>query len=284
MTNVPDSLHSDLGAAQSRLAPWLQQQGYALAYRTDGFVECLIVHGDEQWLGRGLTPEAARVAAVRQMFPSAAARALLVTELVTWPAANKTPSERGATEPGVADAPPAAPAEEADSSAAAPLREAATTPTAPSRPAIDVDTALAQLHLLEGRIEAAVPELALMAPLRQRLIILVWIARARAIETASGGERRVVEYTATVAGRLSRLSKAFWPGTIRALQRNAAPGDALQDLRGEEFASAPGWDEIAERAEARLRSFEEADDGNDEYGFRDSAKLTPAPRDPAAVA
>lgn len=56
---------------------WLLALGYRLAFRVDGFVECLLVHGSERHLGRGVDEASAFDDALRLAVPSHAARSAM---------------------------------------------------------------------------------------------------------------------------------------------------------------------------------------------------------------
>ena len=62
----------------ANIKSWLRNLGYELAYRSDGFCECLISRADERWLGRGGDMAGALSDALGQMFPSHAAQSLVL--------------------------------------------------------------------------------------------------------------------------------------------------------------------------------------------------------------
>ena len=59
------------------LRDFLQDAGYRVLFRKRGWIECLVSSGQERWVGREATEEQALRDALRQMFPSGAARDLL---------------------------------------------------------------------------------------------------------------------------------------------------------------------------------------------------------------
>lgn len=158
-------------------------------------------------------------------------------------------------------------------------------PVLPSRVQMTVDEAIEALEPIVDRIEAERPELGLATPERQRLVILSWICRARAIEDAADGVRPIVNRVAAIAKNLTALCKVYWPGSVFALQLNATPHkacrDLLADLGGVDLRT---WSEAADLADRALLALEEkeAKAGLDEYGWADGFALKPAPLDPEA--
>lgn len=74
---VEDGSSDDAGEpSEGAVAARLTAVGYRIAFRVDGYVECLVVGDGERWLGRGTTPGEAAEDAVAQMLPSRLARAL----------------------------------------------------------------------------------------------------------------------------------------------------------------------------------------------------------------
>lgn len=65
------------------LRDFLQEAGYRVLFRKRGWIECLVSSGQERWVGREATEEQALRDALRQMFPSGAARDLLERGLGT---------------------------------------------------------------------------------------------------------------------------------------------------------------------------------------------------------
>ncbi len=85
-------------------------------------------------------------------------------------------------------------------------------------------------RLLSG-IEERLGPLARMCGERQRLHMMVWICRARAVEEAHPGMREVEQAVARVARRLTEIGKMFWPGLVRAPALGPAGGRAARDAR-----------------------------------------------------
>lgn len=61
-----------------QLLQWLRSLGYRVAFRREGWVECLLSTGTERWVGRGIDRGEALDDAVGQLLPSHAARTLLL--------------------------------------------------------------------------------------------------------------------------------------------------------------------------------------------------------------
>jgi hypothetical protein len=164
--------------------------------------------------------------------------------------------------------------------------EAETTPvTVKSRAPLPVDQAIEALEPILDRIEAERPELGLATPERQRLVILSWICRARAVEEASDDAKPVVNRVAAIAKDLTALCKVYWPGSVVGLQLNATPDMACRDLGNGKGGGTPGtWSEAADLADCALAELveREAKAGRDEYGWSDTTALKPAPLDPEA--
>src|SRR4051794_12664720 len=60
---------------------WLAENGYRIAFRRDGWVECLAIRENERWVGRGDDDAGAMADLVAAMFPSHASRVALETLL-----------------------------------------------------------------------------------------------------------------------------------------------------------------------------------------------------------
>jgi hypothetical protein len=134
-----------------------------------------------------------------------------------------------------------------------------------------------ELEELEGTIASSYADALLLVPDRQRLLVLAWIARARAIEDESAGRGAVSARVARIAARLSMLTKLGWPGNVRALALRACAADCSEDLPPQ---SRPGtWSDVAVLAEEEFarREAEGAARGLDEWGWADAAALDPRP-------
>lgn len=145
----------------------------------------------------------------------------------------------------------------------------------PSRPKIDARAELATIEEILADIEDQLDDLGLLAPEGQRLLMLLFICRARAcVERAPTSE--VHAATARVAKRLSDLAKVFWPGSVRALQMHVMPADALPRRTRVQPTT---WAEAANGVEMLIADRRYADNraGRDEYGYADADSLSPRP-------
>src|SRR5262249_31601315 len=84
-------------------------------------------------------------------------------------------------------------------------------------PRLRTGEALEVVEKLLAEIEDRLAHVARMCSERQRLHMLVWICRARAVEEGQPGAREVEHAVARVARRLTEIGKMFWPGSVRAL-------------------------------------------------------------------
>lgn len=278
----------------------LSRHGYRVLFDEDrAWVQCLVLRpGLERWRGDGETRADALDGVLRQMFPSHLARAYLA-EALTAAAPAAAPEELAEerlsvpTEPVDASAPaqdtprvePAAPAASAPTAAAAPApapAPAAAPPRAlplpPRAPAPIAADGACELERIAGEIRAGVPALAGLSAERQRITILLAICRARVIEANHPHDRSIELAAAAIAQMLTRLSKLFWPGSVRALQVACAP----DDLAGELGASEPveSWRHAVQIASARLarEQAEGPKKGLDADGWLDtSSSMRPAP-------
>lgn len=274
----------------------LASSGYEIRFREHGWVECLLVQAEEAWCGRGRDHSEALSAAVRLACPSGLARHLLERALdEPSPAEVNLASPRPLPEVRATELPLAA------SEAGEGYREEVEVrvPLAPARtvaPKIrpgppplvrreppparpDVQRALEDLELLTERIRDCREELGLCAPERQRLAILAWICEARAHTDTFPESARVREEVAVISRQLTEIGKAFWPGSVTALQLHMQPKDLPKHLLG---GCASTWSRAAELAERVLAGVEYADErrGLDEYGWADARLLEPCPEAP----
>jgi hypothetical protein len=301
---------------------WLDLLGYTVAFREQGWTECLVLRPGEQWLGRGMGDADALADAVGRMLPSHAARAgvpdavlralrlgdAAPVEIVEalphlWTAdvqpADVLPTPPVIDPPAPAFDAPAPPAPSVDvrpspqpEPAGDPVRQPPVvdppTPAAVKRPPerlLGVEESLEALEPLRDRIAAERAELGLAAPHRQRLVILSWICRARAVEIASGEAPLVTDRVAGIAKELSLLTRLWWPGSVTGLQLYATPGEVNREL-----GLPPGqpplqtWTDAADAAEQALARIvdRELAAGRDEYGWADGTALLPVPGNPAA--
>ncbi len=137
----------------------------------------------------------------------------------------------------------------------------------------DLRSILSDLELVAARVEAGIPEAALMAPMLQKLHVLAWIARGRTLEHEARRHRSACDSTGTIARRLTALCKTWWPGSVRALQLDATPERATRE---QGLPQAMSWLEVAEAAEARLEQLISEPPSDD--GWRDTSALEPPPQ------
>jgi hypothetical protein len=137
--------------------------------------------------------------------------------------------------------------------------------------------------ILNG-IEEQLPQFARLAPDRQRLFMVIWICRARSGEEAFPDDAEAKRRAGKVARRLTDLAKTFWPGSVRALQLTARPGDA-PELRVKWAPPPRTWAEaeaLADRVlEAALAEAEE--EGLDADGWIADPRGAPTEPDPEAA-
>ena len=142
--------------------------------------------------------------------------------------------------------------------------------------------ALEAVEKVLAEIEDRLPHLARMCSERQRLHMLAWICRARAVEEAQPGAREVEHAVARVARRLTEIGKMFWPGSVRALQLSARPADVRREMHASWASEPASWREATVLSERLLSEHlaKSADAGLDEDGWADGAARTPRPADP----
>ena len=194
--------------------------GYTLVWQGEpGAKICVISDPDETFEGRGADDRSALDDAIEKLAPSKVARALL---------------DKAGEEP------------RHDASS-----ERMIDPNAPitSSGPRDLRAILADLQTVAARVEAGIPEAALMAPPLQKLHVLAWIARARTLEHEGGRARSASDACGTIARRLTVLCKTWWPGSVRALQLDATPERAARE---QGLPPATRWLDVALAAEARL--------------------------------
>jgi hypothetical protein len=257
----------------ARAARWLRAHGYRIGWRDGGFRECLIESGDERWKGVGRTRRSAFRHALQRAFPSRAARELLIAALEAWTDDSK-PGSVARPSPKLA----------APSSAHLP----AFTPSAPSRrivKQIHIGEALDHFDELERSVRASLDTASMLCTPRQRLLVLSWVALARHIEESAGETREAQARAKRIKDQARNLSKVWWPGTLRALDPNAAPADSSVDLPGDSSRAIENWNDVATAAEETLVRMESEDEarGLDAEGWKDAAHLDPAPSNPRAM-
>ena len=240
-------------------AEFLAAYGYTVTYSRREWVDCWLRSETDQWLGRGRSETEALENALQQACPSALAQTLL---------------ERARTHETVrVIAPPPSP----ELSSRPPLVR-----PAPAPPPPDFSSALEALACLSDRIRDAREELGLSAPDRMRLAILAWICEARAHTDHFQDNPRIRDEVAAISRQLTEIGKAFWPGSVTALQLNMQPSELPRNVLG---ASATTWGRAAELAERVLAQHEasERERAADIYGWSDHGALDPAPADASAV-
>lgn len=242
------------------MTEFLAAYGYSVHYARQEWVECWLRHDADQWLGRGRSEEEALRDALNQACPSALAQALLEKARLAQP-------------------PRAAPitVKVGDATGGPPLVR-----PAPAPPPPDFSSALEALDCLSERIRDARDELGLSAPDRMRLAILAWICEARAHTDHFQDNPRIRDEVAAISRQLTELGKAFWPGSVTALQLNMQPADLPRNILG---APATTWGRAADLAERVLAQHEasESERAADPYGWSDYDALDPVPADPNAV-
>jgi hypothetical protein len=283
----------------------LEALGYSLAYRQDGWFECLVARADERWIGRGADRAGALADAVARMFPSRAARLLLQERLAASsaaaaPAASddlppraepQTEVNGGNGSPPVEPPPePSAPVEEAsaqmehDATPDLVLVRPAPRPVPAAEPACDVEGVLEEIAAILEETRDARAELALFAPELQRLYLLEWISYGRALEDYALHDVRVVHAVGDLARSCSELAHLWYPGSVIALKRDKRPADTAAELGLPPPERPHTWREVAKYAAGALeRYFDEAGADLDEYGWADGDRLAPDHPHPDAL-
>jgi len=232
----------------------LESLGYRIAFRRQGWSECLVWREGERWLGQGGDENQALEVVLEQMFPSEAARQLMRMY---------AQQSSGASE------------QKAESMAGPPI------PREPNRVYSRAE-ALEALTLLSDRIDVERPELALMSPIRQRMVMLAWICRARTWEDRRPGDSFVARQVAGIARKITLLGKIWWPGSVRSLHVNSTPTDAVAEAGMDGTWPPRNWSDAAALLDERLRQLFAHDEtvGRDDYGWMDAEALSPGPSDP----
>ena len=298
----------------------LRRAGYGVVFRSTEWSECLVYQAEERWLGRGVADDDALDDALRQMLPSRLAREIFQAQLAT--ATDEPASAVLAAASEGAPPPEATALDEREATAApeeGPLEEPIEAPPlvetpmfveitelpAPQEPLTETpeiaapatlgpqaepdskavslaDTLLALEKMLRD-IDEQLPTLARKSAERQRIYLLAWICRARALEEAFPDARPAVHAVQRIARRLSEIGKMLWPGSVRALQIATAPADTMEPYA----VNAPPstWAEAADRAEARRSEhiFKATSAGFDEDGWIDANAGRLAPPNPDAL-
>jgi len=282
----------------------LREQGYCGLRRQLSWSECLVWHGEETWLGRGPDDAAALTHLLTQMFPSAAARALLAAHDPEQPAlpvadepapatvqpaevATQAPPAATSTSTPTAASPPATPSIEP---AAEPERKGYEPPKVgerlilptPAYPAAAVAEARETLDEILKEIADARPDFALMAPRLQKLHMLGWICRARGLDEQYAGEHKVTILVRRVAHELTNISKIMWPGSVQALQMSARPDCVVGELGVKSSQLPRTWNDASEFVQQHRDRALVSDVPLDDYGWADDLRRPP-PGDPRTI-
>lgn len=275
----------------------LTELGYQVLLRENGWWECLLV-SDDTWRGAGPDPLGALQDALRSALPSSLARRLLVERMevaaarkpvTVAPPPEPAPPEavvQGAAEPVAAPEQPAPAAPESPPETSAKAPEAAKEPAPEESPKPPtVREVLAEIRSMRKQIEVDAEELALAAPRRQRLVMLGWITRARAAQTAFPDDAKIDAAVAALARTLTNYCQMWWPGSVRSLKISTRPEDVVHDLTIPVDRPPSNWVEASEVAERNVRTVEDEDEsrGRDASGWADASRLHPPPRDADAM-
>jgi len=140
------------------------------------------------------------------------------------------------------------------------------------------------LEIVQGisdEIGDNIEDVAMMATLNQKLQICDWIFRARTIQEQFPTDYQVEEAVHKIAQRLTALCKTFWPGSVRALQVYTTPSQSLEGVL--RTTKTPfKWVECAEIIAEHMEKVDTRKD-YDDFGWRDTAMLSPPPSDPYAI-
>jgi hypothetical protein len=245
----------------------LTELGYAVLFREQGWTECLLVRDAERWLGRGRDESEALDDAVRQAAPSHLARVAFERLVVPEPIAALV--EEANVPPRPAETLP-----ELESREVIVPGSPETLPAFESTDDLDDPNAAAELRELQAKIDGHADDLAVSNPQRQRLVLLAWIARARSYQERSDADD--VHYgVRAVASQLGAFARAWWPGSVPALQLAARPPDAAKTLQlSRELCT---WEDVGALAERKLGELEavERARGFDGFGWADAKALVP---------
>ena len=235
----------------------LESLGYRVVFRRHGWAECLAWRGQERWLGHGADESQALESVFAQMFPSSAARQLV----------ERFDSLSQGTSTLDGQSPPLS-----------------TSTTGQEQRIYSRAEALEALENLAQRIDMQQPDLAMMVPLRQRMVMLAWICRARTWEDRRPGDSFVARQVATIARKITLLGKLWWPGSVRSLHVNSTPADAAAEADMDGTWPARTWSDASALVNDRIRRLfaNGIASGRDPYGWRDQASLQPPPVDPNA--
>jgi hypothetical protein len=209
--------------------------------------------------------------------------------VVALPAAAVSPAPKEATATPIAaiaaSTEPIVVADAASSVAEPPSVAAPSSRIVEPKPRPRVGEVLGSVERLVVEIEDRLPRLARMSADLERLQMMVWICRARALEEAVPGARDLEQAVARVARRLTEIGKMLWPGSVRALQLSARPADVRRELHASWASEPANWREATALAERLLQEqiTKVSDSGLDADGWADSAARSPRPTEPDAL-
>lgn len=242
----------------------LGELGYKLDYTVSDKTRCDLRRGKEHWTGEGGNADEALQDVLHKACPSALSWTLL---------------QKALREPAVESS------SRRDSTAR--VREASTKGPPrlvgydASRP--DLEASLEELDILKERVGECRDELGLFSPERQRHAMLAWICEARGHTDHFGHDPRVRDRVAAISRLLTDIGKAFWPGSVVALQLNMEPSELPRHILG---GRANTWTRAADLAEAALHQIERGDQrrGLDGAGWADiDRKQHGVPQHPGAL-
>lgn len=313
---------------------WLREAGYVIAFRSAGWIECLIRLDNERWFGTGGDEAEAFANALHAALPSEAARRAFEIATRNIGAAKiadpaepvpPPPAIEFAVDPvpnndlveGTATLPPTIGATDISENSILDRVEAsapsvAATPEAPvdslatpahvlpaaAEPVVLVPVPLpeiverlslaaahAELDDLQKAIQENYEEASLLAPVRQRMLVTQWMARARAIEAAAAPDHSLAQRVYGIAQEIGKLSKVWWPGSVQVLAKANAPSSCRRDFNPDFDADLHTWRDVENAAAAEMERLEDEaqNQGLDDLGWVDAPALDPAPRDPVAI-
>ncbi|MGF1510941.1 MAG: hypothetical protein ACFB9M_15720 [Myxococcota bacterium] len=232
----------------------LETSGYRVTFHRHRWTDCWVRNDDESWHAAGEDEDEALRRVLRAMLPSRLAQDLY--ERVG--AAEGRPRVVGSPLPTSQPGHPTL------------IRPADASP--PSR-----ETALDELAILQERVSQSRGDLALCAAEHQRLAIMAWICEARAQAERFPEDQTIREEVTALSRTLTELGKAFWPGSVTALQLHIQPSDLPRHVLG---GTARTWHDAALRAEQALWGLEAVAEhrARDRYGY--ALDPSPAPPDP----
>lgn len=164
-----------------------------------------------------------------------------------------------------------------------PERDTLVEPLAGAQASRSTRETLGELDARRSEINAALDELGLCSPDRQRAAITGWLAQLRVHHDEFPDDRIMNEGVRRAIGTLGRMSKTWWPGFITALSTRATPDASVRQL--DDAATAESWSDVARIPDTILAAIEkeDADNGFDEFGWADARECEPAPTRPTEM-